>query len=150
MDHYSGVDLDNPERTWLTWHILLWAREIGLAFTRRHALLRLHPLDKSSFRIANGAANLDEGRPITAHARLGQPREADLEKLGRFLGREKNNNRRGRLRQRYGAFKGGLRCHFRKFPNLALLRPRAPWPGPPCHKRQSGDPSGLNHIDKYA
>jgi hypothetical protein len=36
------------------------------------------------------------GRAVAAHARLGEPGDADLEKLGRVLGREQDKGRRRR------------------------------------------------------
>jgi len=61
----------------------------------RPALTGLHPLQQSGFAIAYGPADLDVRGAVAAHASLGQPGEADLEKFGRFLGREEYDDRCG-------------------------------------------------------
>jgi len=57
------------------------------------------------------------GRPgcrgaVTAHARFGQPGQADLQQLGRFLGRENDDDRHGRPLRRRAAGERRLRGHF--------------------------------------
>ena len=64
---------------------------------RRQTLPRLHPKEHRGLGIADGPADLDVGRPVAAHAGFGQPRQADLQKPGRFLGPEKDDARRSRL-----------------------------------------------------
>ena len=79
-----------------------------LLLAGRQPLSRLHPLQQRSFGVTNGPTYPEVRGPVTAHASLGEPRKADFEKFGRFLGREQNESRRGRpLRQ--AASERGLR-----------------------------------------
>src|SRR5262245_42162634 len=66
-------------------------------FSSTLALMGLQPLQKSGFGVADRLAELDVRRPVAAHARLGQPGQADLEKLGGFLWRQQHDGWRGRL-----------------------------------------------------
>lgn len=87
-----------------------------LLLARRQALPGLRPLAEPGLGVANGPANLDVGRPVAAHARLGQPGRADLQAGGRLLGSEEDERRRGRLLCRRAAGGGRLRCHLNEFP----------------------------------
>src|SRR4051812_29566876 len=55
-----------------------------LLLARRHALPPLHPLDERGLGVADGPADPDVGRAVAAHARLGQPGQADLQQPGRL------------------------------------------------------------------
>jgi hypothetical protein len=98
-----------------------------LLLARRQALARLHPLQQSSLAVADRPTNPDVGRAVAAHARLGEPGDADLEKLGRLLGREQYDGRRGRFLRRRASGKRRLRGHFRS--RLAMMRIEAQRPG---------------------
>ena len=52
-----------------------WPR---LLLTGRQTLAGFHPLQQCDLAVANGAADLDVGRAVTPHARLGQPGKTDL------------------------------------------------------------------------
>ena len=80
---------------------------------RRCPCAAFHPLQERHLGVANGTANLDVGWSITPHPRLGEPGDADLEKLGRLLGREQYDGRRGRFLRRRASGKRRLRGHFR-------------------------------------
>jgi hypothetical protein len=88
-------------------------RSACLLLACRQALPRLHPLQQSSLAVADGPADADVGWAVAAHARLRQPGDADLEKLGRLLGREQHDGRRGRFLRRRASGKRRLRGHFR-------------------------------------
>lgn len=66
-------------------------------FATTLALARPQPLQQGDFAVADRLANLDVGRAVAAHARLSQPRQADLEQLGGLLRRQQHDGRRGRL-----------------------------------------------------
>src|SRR5262249_48565149 len=92
-------------------YIFLFSACLPLA--RRQALPRLHPLKQSSLAVADRpTTHLDVGRAVAAHARLGEPGDAHLEKLGRLLGREQYDGRRGRFLRRRASGKRRLRGHF--------------------------------------
>src|SRR5258706_11904634 len=91
---------------------ILWMMPC-LLLARRKTLPRLHPLQQSSLAVADRPTDPDVGRPVAAHARLRQPGDADLEKLGRLLGREQHDGRRGRFLRRRASGKRRLRGHFR-------------------------------------
>jgi hypothetical protein len=84
-----------------------------LLLARRKTLPRLHPLDESGHYVADGPADADVGWAVATHARLRQPGDADLKKLGRLLGREQYDGRRGRFLRRRASGKRRLRGHFR-------------------------------------
>jgi hypothetical protein len=89
-------------------------RDLGeFVLTRRQALPRLHPLDESRQDIADGPADADVRWAVAAHARLGKPGDADLEKPGRLLGREQYDGRRRRFLCRRSSGRRRLRGHFR-------------------------------------
>ena len=46
----------------------------SLLLARRQTLVSPHPQEQSGFGVANGPAELNVGRAVAAHARLGQPR----------------------------------------------------------------------------
>src|SRR5262245_19984991 len=71
-------------------YIFLWIGMPCLLLARRQALPRLHPLEQSSLAVADRSTNPDVRRAVAAHARLGKPGDAHLEKLGRLLGREQD------------------------------------------------------------
>jgi hypothetical protein len=93
-------------------HLSPHRRSGELLLAGRQALARLHPLDESCLRIANGTADANVGRAIAAHARLGEPGEADLEQRGCFLGGEQHNDGRDRLLRRRVAGHRRLRFHL--------------------------------------
>ena len=83
---------------------------------------------QSSLAVADRpTTNPDEWRAVAAHARLREPGDADLEKLGRLLGREQYDGRRGRFLRRRASGKRRLRGHFRS--RLAMMRIEAQRPG---------------------
>ena len=45
-----------------------------LLLARRQTLVGPYPQEQSGFGVANGPAELDVGRAVAAHTRLGQPR----------------------------------------------------------------------------
>jgi hypothetical protein len=49
------------------------------------ALPRLHPLDGGGLGVADRPPDADVGRAVAAHARLGEPRKANLETCGHFF-----------------------------------------------------------------
>jgi hypothetical protein len=67
-----------------------------LFFAGRQPLLRSRPLQQRCFAVADRAANLDEGRPVAGHPRLGQKGLADPPEPGRFLARQKPGRRQSR------------------------------------------------------
>jgi hypothetical protein len=83
-----------------------------LLLAGRQPLPGLHPLEQGGFAVAYGPADRDVGGAVTAHARFGQPGQADLQQLGRFLGREKDDDRHGRPLRRRAAGERRLRGHF--------------------------------------
>jgi hypothetical protein len=82
MDVYSSRTRQYLGRTD---HLLAHLVGVPLLLAGGQALPRLHPLDQSGLGIADRPANTDVGRAVAAHARLGQPGEADFQKLARFL-----------------------------------------------------------------
>ena len=82
-----------------------------LLLAGRQPLPGLHPLQQGGFRIAYGPADPDVRGAVAAHAGLRKPREADFEKLGRFLWCNEDDGRRGRL-LRQAAGERRLRGHF--------------------------------------
>jgi hypothetical protein len=103
MDDYSGVDDENMGEADDALFSTSLARSSGhkLLLARRRALPAFHPLHERGLGVADGPrGDLDVGRPVAAHARLSQPREADFEQLGGFLGREQNDGQRGQLLRR--------------------------------------------------
>ena len=84
MDDYYGVgDHDLDKAGGFLRSFLVGLPRLLLA--RRHALPRLHPLHEGGLGVANGTADPDVGRAIPAHARLGEPGEADLQTCARFF-----------------------------------------------------------------
>jgi len=88
------MDVDvHPGRTAITWAewVASWRTLVGvttitkLALAGGQALPWLRPLNESHLGIADGPANTDVGRPVAAHARLREPREAHLQKHARFF-----------------------------------------------------------------
>jgi hypothetical protein len=115
----------------LSAHLPLGLRQPRLLLARRQALARLRPLDQRGLRVADGSADLDVGRAVAAHARLGQPGEADLKKLGRFFRGKQHDDRRGGLLRPDAAGDRRLRCHFLTLGGDG--RHEAHRPGPPGH-----------------
>lgn len=62
----------------------------------RQSLVSFHPLQQGRLAVSDGAADLDEGGPVAAHARLCEIRLAHAQNLRCFFGREELNQRRGR------------------------------------------------------
>ena len=56
-----------------------------LLLAGRQALPGLRPLQERRLRIADGPADLDEGRSVTPHAALGEPRRAHVKETGRLF-----------------------------------------------------------------
>jgi hypothetical protein len=83
-----------------------------LLLAGRQPLPGLHPLEQGGFAVANGPADRGVRGAVAAHARFGQPGQADLQQLGRFLGREKDDDRHGRPLRRRAAGERRLRGHF--------------------------------------
>jgi hypothetical protein len=116
-DPYGMIISESTVRTWaklgVLW-IIFGAGRLGddLLLARRHALPPLHPPEESGLSVPDGAADPDVGRAVAAHARLGQPGQADLHKPGCFLGGEQHHDRRGRLLRHRAAGERRLRCHF--------------------------------------
>jgi hypothetical protein len=71
-----------------------------LLLARRQPLPRLHPLEQSSLAVADRPTNPNVRRAVAAHARFGEPGDADLEKPGRLLGREQDKGWRRRPLER--------------------------------------------------
>ena len=84
------------------------------ALAGRQPLPSLHPLDESGFEISDGSADLDEGRPVTTHPRLGEPGQADLQKPRGFL-RGKQHRGRKRLRRRRAPSENRIRHNIGPF-----------------------------------
>ena len=119
MDRYFGFQLKDLGKAWRTRGALPSCLENGwrLLLACGEALPGLHPLKERGQRIPDGACDPNKGWPIPPHAGFGQPAEADLENLGRFLGRKKMDGGRGRRLRPRAAGKRGLRSHFR-FPSV--------------------------------
>src|SRR6476620_3286560 len=83
-------------RRWFTDTSEILRHTRALALACGQTLLRLHPLLERRLAVANGAADLDERRPIAAHARLGQPRGAHVEDLAGLDASEQRPDHRSR------------------------------------------------------
>jgi hypothetical protein len=103
----------------------------------RQPLPALHPPNESVLRIADRSPDLDVGRPIAPHSRLGKPRDAAPEDLGGFFGCEQLDGRRDRLRRRRAAGER-RRGHFSRSSRLAINAPQAI----PATSRQQSEDSG--------
>jgi hypothetical protein len=75
-----------------------------LLLARRHALPSLHPLNEDCLGVADGTADLEVGRSVTAHAGLGEPRQAHAKEMGRLFRRLQTLDA--------GAGLGGLDSHI--------------------------------------
>ena len=85
-----------------------------LLLARRHALPSLHPLDESGLGVADGPPDPDVGRPVAAHARLGQPGQAELQKPSGILGSEQDRESGRRFFGRPIVLRGQIRSHRKK------------------------------------
>jgi hypothetical protein len=86
MDQYTDPNATQKLRGALLGNLTFGQCEPQSVPARRHMLLGLHPLEQSRLAVANRAADLDVGRTVAAHARLCEPGEAELKKLGRSCG----------------------------------------------------------------
>jgi hypothetical protein len=85
-----------------------------LLLAGRQALPGFHPLQQRGLGVTDRPAHLDVRRAVAAHARLGEPGQADLKKLGGFLRRQQHDGRSGRIGPSigFGLFSGNVYIHL--------------------------------------